>query len=201
MALRTGAAFSPTPAVKTMPSRPPSAAASEAMWRGDAIAKHLDRKARARLVAGQKLAEIRRNPGEPEHAGAAVEEVDQRVRRHPLLLDQVQHHTGIELAAAGAHRQPVERGEPHRRCDRDPASHRASRAAIAEMRYDHPAVGDLGRALRQHRGDVFVGKAVKAVAPYPLLVERVGQRKGLLDLRRGAVEGGVEARHLRQIRD
>ena len=68
------------------------------------------------------------------------------------------------------------------------------------MRDDHPPVGDLRGALRQHRGDVFVGQAVKPVAPHPLLVQRVGQRERLLDLRRGAVKRRVEARDLRQFR-
>ena len=68
------------------------------------------------------------------------------------------------------------------------------------MRDDDPAVGDLGRALRQHRGDVFVGQPVKPVAPDALLVQRIGQRKSLRHLGRGAVKRGVEARDLRQFR-
>ena len=39
---------------------------------------------------------------------------------------------------------------------------------------------------------------MKAVAPNALLIIRVGQREGLLDLRRSAVKGGIEARYLRQ---
>ena len=39
---------------------------------------------------------------------------------------------------------------------------------------------------------------MEAVAPDPLLVERVRTRKGLLHLRGSPVEGGVKARHLRQ---
>src|SRR4029077_9166173 len=74
----------------------------------------------------------------------------------------------------------------------------ASRAAIAEMRYDNAAIGDFGRALRQYRGDVFVGKTMKAVTPDTFLIERIGQSEGLLDLRRSAVKGGIEACHLRQ---
>jgi hypothetical protein len=38
---------------------------------------------------------------------------------------------------------------------------------------------------------------MKAVAPNALLIERVGQREGLLDLRRSPVKGRVEARDLR----
>jgi hypothetical protein len=39
---------------------------------------------------------------------------------------------------------------------------------------------------------------MKAVAPNAFLVKRVGEREGLLDLRRGAVKSGIEACHLRQ---
>ena len=39
---------------------------------------------------------------------------------------------------------------------------------------------------------------MKAVAPNALLIERVGQREGLLDLRRSAVKGGIKARYLGQ---
>jgi hypothetical protein len=110
----------------------------------------------------------------------------------------MQHDAGIELAAACAHRQAVERGEPHRRCDRNPVPHCASRAAIAQMRHDNAAIGDFGRVLRQYRCDVFVRQAVEAVASYAFLVKRVGERKGLLDVWRSAVKSSVEARHLRQ---
>ena len=54
---------------------------------GDTIAKHLDSEACPRIITGQKLAEIRRNTGKPQHARALIEEVDQIVRRHPLLLN------------------------------------------------------------------------------------------------------------------
>src|SRR5712671_77536 len=93
---------------------------------GYTIAKHLDSKARSGALTGQELAEIGRNTRKAKHAGAAIQEVHQLFRRHPLLLNEVEHDAGIEFAAAGAHRQPVERGEPHRRCDRGPFPHCAS---------------------------------------------------------------------------
>src|SRR5271156_2212672 len=82
-----------------------------------AIAKHLDRKSRAWLRARQQLAAIRRNTRKPEHSGTTVEEIDHRVRRFPLLLDQAQHDSRIERAATGAHRQAIEGGKSHRRPD------------------------------------------------------------------------------------
>jgi len=41
---------------------------------------------------------------------------------------------------------------------------------------------------------------VKAVAPDAFLKQRIRQGKGLLDVGRGAVKGGVEAGHLGQFR-
>jgi hypothetical protein len=70
---------------------------------GDAITKHLDGKARTRIVAGQQLAKVRRNAGQSQHARAAVEEIHQLFCRHSLLLDEMQHDAGIELAAPCTH--------------------------------------------------------------------------------------------------
>src|SRR6202022_1156150 len=60
--------------------------------------KYLDDKARTRIVASQEPAEIGGNTGGAEHPLSAVEKIHQRFRRHPLLLNQVQHHAGIEVA-------------------------------------------------------------------------------------------------------
>ena len=57
----------------------------------------------------------------------------------------------------GVHRQAIERREPHCGRERNSLLQCASRAAIAEMRYDNAAIGDFGRPLRQDRGNVFVG--------------------------------------------
>jgi hypothetical protein len=160
--------------------------------------KQLERKTRTRPITSQELAEIGRNTGQPQHAGVPIEKIHQLVRRYPLLLNEIEHHARVQLAATGTHWQPVERGEAHRRRDRNPVSHCARRAAIAEMRDDDAAIGDFGRSMRQYRGNVFVGKPVKAVAPYALLIKRIGQRKCLINLRRSAVESGIEARDLRQ---
>jgi hypothetical protein len=61
----------------------------------------------------------------------------------------MQEDPGIELAAVGSHRQPVERGEAHCRCDRGTLAQRTGRAAVAEMGDDDAAVGDISCVLRQ----------------------------------------------------
>ena len=70
----------------------------------------------------------------------------------------MQYDAGIEFAAAGTrtHRQSVKGGKSHRRRDRNTCWQRAGRAAIAEMRDDDAAFGNLRRTLWQDRGDVFV---------------------------------------------
>ena len=64
-------------------------------------------------------------------------------------------------------------------------------------------VSARGRALvelRQHRGDVLVRQAVEAVAPHAGFVQLRGQREALRDVGIGAVERGIEAGDLRQLR-
>ena len=65
---------------------------------------------------------------------------------------------------------------------------------------DHPPLGDLRRGLRQGLGDIFIGKAVKAVAPDALGVEAM--RDGVMVRERVmvAMKRGVEAGDLRQRR-
>ena len=118
----------------------------------------------------------------------------------PQLVHQVEHHAGIEAAAARAHRQAVDRGEAHRARDalarlrsrtcwrrcRDAARPSCPRAARASY---------CGSTLR----DVLVGQAVEAVAPHAALGDRLRQRERLRDRRLRAVERGVEARDLRQL--
>ena len=65
---------------------------------------------------------------------------------------------------------------------------------------DHPAPGHVGRHGAQLLGDIFVGEAVEAVAAHALVVEGARQRVAVGVRRMPAVEGGVEAGHLRHVR-
>ena len=56
----------------------------------------------------------------------------------------MEHDTRVELAATGAHRQPVERRKPHRRGYRNASWHCACGTAIAEMRHDDSAMAIFG---------------------------------------------------------
>ena len=112
----------------------------------------------------------------------------------------MQHHARIEVARAGAHHQPVERGEPHGRIDAAPVRHGAEAGAVAEMRGDHPPGGEPRRQDAQPPGDEFVREAVEAVAADPGLGQRARQGEAGRELRHRVMEAGVETGHLRQVR-
>ena len=68
------------------------------------------------------------------------------------------------------------------------------------MRDDHPPARDVGRDLGSAVGDIFVGQAVEAVAAHALRVERLRDGEWSATRAVAAVEGGVEAGDLRQLR-
>ena len=95
-----------------------------------------------------------------------IQQVAYRRRRHALLLYQVENDARIEVAAAAAHRQAIECGEAHGRCDAFAPVHRAHAGAAAEMGDDHATIGCCRtKDVRKDAGDVFIGKAMKPVAP------------------------------------
>ena len=85
-------------------------------------------------------------PETPEQAATRVEHAPRSPRRSCLCSYQVQHHAGIERAAARAHQQAVERGEAHGRVDAAAVPHGAHAGAIAEMGDDDPAARQPDRS-------------------------------------------------------
>ena len=166
----------------------------------DAVAEQIDRLFCFRSVGRQEFAHVRGDPGDAEQARLLVEQAGQCMTVHALLLDQVEQHARIQIAAARAHHQAVEGGEAHARGDAPALPHGAHAGAVAQMEDDHPAVGGLAQMLGQDLGDVFIGQSVEAVAAYPLFRELTRQREQLRQFRLAAMEGGVEAGHLRQSR-
>ena len=173
------------PAVKTKASRPPSAAASSPALQRAAMDEVVEGEGGARVVAGEEVAHVVRDPGETLQAGAVVEEPGDLGGGHALFLDQVQDDPGVELARAGAHRQAVERREAHRALDAPARQHRAHRGAAAEVGDDDAPAGGLRRHLGQAVGDILVAEAVEAVAADALVVERARQRVAVGVRRRG----------------
>ena len=152
-----------------------------------------------RLAAAEQVAHVVADAGNPEQPGLLVEDVLDLLDREPELLEQIQHDAGVERARPGAHAQPVHGREAHRGVDALAVLQRAQAGAAAQVRDDDPPVGDLGRDLRQDRGDVLVGDAVEAVPLDAALAEFAGQRHQRGDRRVAAVKAGVEAGHLRHV--
>ena len=117
-----------------------------------------------------------------------------------MVLDQVKQHAGVDRAATGAHHEPVQSRETHRRCDAPAVAHRAHAGAVAQVRNHCTPIGRAAIHRRQHRSDVFVGQAVKAVAAHAFFDEATRQGEGFRNFWLRPVKRGVEARNLRHNR-
>ena len=166
----------------------------------DAIDEIVERERGPRIGARLELAHVVADAGQALQAALVVEQLLHRGGAHALLIDQIEHDAGIDLAGPRAHRQAVERGEAHRALDAAARRQRAHRGAAAEMRDDHAPARDRRRDLRQALRDVFVGKAVEAVAAHAFGVEALRDRVVVGKRAVAAMKGGVEAGDLRQIR-
>ena len=71
------------------------------------------------------------------------------VHAHLLFRHEIERDARVDLSAAGAHRKPVERGEPHGRGDCAPVMDGAHRGAVAEMGDDDGFARDLRRDRAQ----------------------------------------------------
>ncbi len=160
---------------------------------------------RIRVIGGDhgvQVAEVA-DAGQSEDAGPPVQQVVDLVRRHPCVAQQVEHHAGVDVTAAGAHHQALQRRQAHRRLDRGAEADGRRRGAVSQVQDD---LLHLCRVATQHGrrqpGDVLVRGAVEAVPPDLLFgghrpVDRVG-RGGRRQI---AEERGVEDRHLRDARE
>src|SRR5690348_1829193 len=67
------------------------------------------------------------------------------------------------------------------------------------MTDDYAPLRFARRETGQPLDDVFVGQAMKAIAPNAVFIELIGYREAIRNLRVTAMEGGIEARHLRKV--
>ena len=156
---------------------------------------------RRRIVAGQQGPHVVADAGDTEQSGLVIEQIAHLGRGHPLLLHQVENDARIEIAAAAAHGQAIERRKAHGRRHALAPMDRTQAGAAAEMGHDNAAIGGCRtKDVGQNAGDVFIGKAVKPVPPDALGGEPARQRERGGDLRLSMVKGRVEARDLRQCR-
>ncbi len=109
----------------------------------------------------------------------------------------------IDVARAGTHHQPLQRGHAQGGVDAAAVLDGGHGTAVAQVHGDQVALlerpAEQAGALTGHEP---VRGAVEAVAPHPvLLVEFVGDGVEKGARRHGLVEGGVEHRHLGQVRE
>ena len=94
-------------------------------------------------------AHVRAQAGEALETRFLVQHRGDFLARHALLVHEVEHNGGVELAAARAHWQAVERRKAHGRSDAFSFADRAHGRAGAEMGDDNSPVSDVGRDLPQ----------------------------------------------------
>jgi hypothetical protein len=165
----------------------------------DPSAEHLDRERAGGITVRAALEEgahVRAHAGQPEEPGFGVDQRLQAGRVVPGLAGEIHEHPRVEVAAAGPHHDPAGRSQPHRGVLGGPVADGGEAGAVAEMREDGPAEG-----LRtEGRDDVLVREAVEPVAADPRVVERAGHSEAPRRLGHAAVEAGVEADDLRELR-
>ena len=102
----------------------------------DLIAEHFDR--HRRVGVGRARVEqcfhVGAESGDAEQAGFQIHEITESRGVVAFLLEQIQHHAGIEIARPRAHHEAAGRGEAHRRVERTAVAHRSHARAVAEMR-------------------------------------------------------------------
>ena len=144
----------------------------------------------------EQVAHVAGEPGDAEQPRLLVQQGAHLAQAHALLEGDVLDEGGVDVAAAGAHHQPFERGEPHRRRDGTALPDCASRAAVAEVQGDEvDAVPGLAGKLGETLGEPGVRGAVEAVAADAVAaveLVRNGIEIGRLGHRR--MEGGIEHR-------
>jgi hypothetical protein len=112
---------------------------------------------------------------------------------------QVEHDRRVQVAAAGAHDQALQRGQAHRGVDAAAAGDRGRAGPVAQVQGDQVELaGRAAQVLGRLAADVGMGGAVEAVAADAQLAGKVGGQGVAV----GAgwhrlVEGGVEHGHLR----
>ena len=120
--------------------------------------------------------------------------------RHAFTARQIPEQAGIEIAGAGAHRDPGGRGETHAGVHGFAVAHRRQAGAIAEMGEDDASLrrfrsGQAGQFFHEKR----IRQAVKPIAPHPLRFIAARDRQQPGHARQVMVKSRVETRHLGQV--
>ena len=151
---------------------------------------------------GLNVAHVARLAGDAEDAGLLIEQVVHLVGGESLLLHNVEDSGRVDVAGAGTHHQPLQRGKSHRGVDALAILDGADGASVADVTGDKTiVVGVKPEDLAGAAADVAVAGAVEAVATDLVLVVEAARDGVHVGLRRHRlVEGGVEDHHLRSLR-
>ena len=179
---------------------PPERRRQRPQLAADPVDEEVHREPRAGLGRGEQRAHVARDPRDAEQPRLVVEEALDSAGVEPALVGEPEHDAGVERAAARPHAEAVEHAEAHGRRDALALEQGAEAGAVSQVHRHGPSARGGGVERREHRRDVLVGEPVEAVAPDARLVQLLGEREALGHGRHAAMEGGVEAGHLRQRR-
>ena len=141
-----------------------------------------------------QITEVGGNLGDTGNTGLLVQHIHHIGHAHVVLLHQVLHDTGIDVAAAGAHGNTGNGGEAHGGVNGLAAVDSGDGRTVAQMAGDQL---QLLSGLAQHgggaAGDILVGSTVEAIAAnLVVLIVLMGDGVGVSHLRHGLMESGVE---------
>ncbi len=141
--------------------------------------------------------------GDPQQAGGGVGHPLQVTEGLPGFRGNPRHGAEVDIAAAGAHHQPLQRRHPHRGVHAAAVAHCADRSAIAQVG-DHQTTLLLRQPEQRQGapGDIAVRGAVEAIAAHPevlVILPRQTIEKGFRG--QGLVKAGIKDRHLHHLRE
>ena len=173
---------------------------------GDAMDEGFDRQAGAGMALMPGLLQhpqVGGKAGDPQQAGGGVGHPLQVTEGLPGFRGNPRHGAEVDIAAAGAHHQPLQRRHPHRGVHAAAVAHCADRGAIAQVG-DHQTTLLLRQPEQRQGapGDIAVRGAVEAIAAHPevlVILPRQTIEKGFRG--QGLVKAGIKDRHLHHLRE
>ncbi len=135
------------------------------------VTEHADRFRCARVLRFEReqIAHIGACLGNAEQPGLEIDHRVKLLRRQAFGAGEIPAKAGIEVAAAGAHRNASARLQRHAGIDGLAIANGRKAGTIAQIAHHNPAgCRRLSREPRQLAGEIGVGQAVKTVAAQPL---------------------------------
>ena len=162
----------------------------------------VDGKLRVSIARRRAILDIAhvRTAGQPLQPAVVIQRRLDLLDAQTQLPVQIAERARVHIARAGAHHQPLERGQAHRRFEAFTQIYGAHAGAVAQMHRDQPQVlQSLAHRFRGAPRDVMMRGAMKSVAPQPRLAPFGGHGIGGHARRIGQVKSRVEHGDLRQV--